>query len=72
VPHAAHLQPTGHSPVPSGRPSHRAPNKVMYNTAHVRLHIEKGGGAWCPMQAVSSRQETHQFLKIDLITEHLR
>ncbi len=72
MPHAGRLQPAGQSPVPSDRPSHRASNKVMHTTGHARLHIERGGGAWCPMQAVSSRQDTHQFLQIDLITEHLR
>ncbi len=71
MPCAGRLQPAGHSPVPSDRPSHRASNKVMYNTAHVRLYSVWGGGAWCPMQAVSSRQDTHQFLLIDLLTEHL-
>jgi hypothetical protein len=71
VPHAGRLQPAGHSPVPSDRPSHRASNKVMYNTAHARLRSEREGGAWCPVQAVSSRQDTHQFLQIDLLTEHL-
>ncbi len=71
MPHAGRLQSAGQSPVPSDRPPHRASNKVMYNTAHAGLHSELGGGAWCPMQAVSSRQDTHQFLQIDLLTEHL-
>jgi hypothetical protein len=71
VPHAGSLQPAGQSPVPSDRPYHRASNKVVYNTVHAWLHSERGGGAWCPMQAVCSRQDTHQVLQIDLLTEHL-
>ncbi len=71
MPHAGRLKPAGHSPVPSDRPPHGASNKVMYNTAHARLHSERGGGAWCPMLAVSSQQDSHQFLQIDLLTEHL-
>jgi hypothetical protein len=71
VPHAGRLQPAGHSPVPSDRPSHRASTKVMDNTAHAWLHSGRGGVAWYPMQAVSNWQDTHLFLHIDLLTEHL-
>jgi hypothetical protein len=70
--HAGYLQPAGHSPDPSDRSSHRASNKVMYNTAHAWLLSEWGGGAWCPIQAVYSWQDTHEFLLIDLPTYKLR
>ena len=48
-------------------------NKCFYVVvpAHARLHNERGGGAWCPKQAVSSRQEHQEFIQIDLLTEHL-
>jgi hypothetical protein len=45
--------------------------RVAVGPAHARLHSERGGGAWCPRQVVSSRQEQQEFLQIDLLADHL-